>query len=74
MFNREPAAVIGAVIAFVTAVVGAVVQYGSLSKETGVLILTIVGAGGALVQAVWTRAKVYSPASVEEMRPEPPQI
>lgn len=57
--DKEPARLIGAIVAFVTALLGLLVTFGvDITKEQTGAILTVAGAGGAVLQAVWTRRKV----------------
>ena len=74
--SSEPALKIGAVVTVATAAIGAAVVFGA-DKEQAEQLLALVAALAAaapLVTAVWTRFRVWSPASVAELlklrRPE----
>lgn len=66
--DREPAGIIGAVVLAVEAIIVAIVALGVLSLDEGQIIAVMgaVAAVGVVVQAVWTRSRVYSPASMEK--------
>lgn len=66
---RQPALKIGAIMSVITAMIGAAIVFGA-DKEQAEAVLGIVAALAAaapLVSAVWTRRKVWSPASVAEL-------
>lgn len=65
---EEPALKVGAIMAAATAAIGLLVAFGlKLTPEQTAAILAVVAALAPLVQAFWTRRKVWSPASVARM-------
>jgi ABC-type thiamine transport system ATPase subunit len=57
--QTEPALTIGLITAFITAVITLVVAFGvTITQEQAAAILGVVGAGGSLLQALWTRRRV----------------
>lgn len=80
--KREPATIIGAITAVVSAVLALLVAFGmDVSEDQQAAILGVVAAVAPLVAGVLIRSKVWSPASVdkviedvrdEQQKPEPP--
>lgn len=63
--DREPATVIGATTAAVAAVLVLVVAFGApLTADQKFAIVGVVAPVGYLAQGIWTRFRVWSPASV----------
>lgn len=68
--NKEPAAIVGIIVAFVAAAIALLTAFGlDISNEQKVAILGFAAPAYAIIQAVITRAKVYAPASVDTVVP-----
>jgi hypothetical protein len=72
LWSREPAAIIGAFVAFAITIVGAAFDQGIISEVVSGRLTDILNAGGALIApvvvfltALGIRQTVYSPASYE---------
>ena len=65
--TREPAAIIGTIVGVIEAIVVALVTAGAIPIDSDALaeVVAAIVAVGAAVQAVWTRSRVYAPATVE---------
>lgn len=77
MNQKEPAVLVGLVVAAVAAIIALATAFGlNLSDAQKIAILGVFGPVYALVQAWVTRGKVYSPATVAEVTngvtPTPP--
>lgn len=67
--KTEPAAIIGGITAFVTAVLALLVAYGvDISQTQQTAILGLVAVVAPLIAALAIRFKVWSPASVQEVK------
>lgn len=66
--NREPAIIIGSIVGVIESLIAVLVVVGTLpiDVETQAAVMGAVAAIGAAAQAVWTRSRVYSPASMEK--------
>lgn len=65
--NREPAVIIGSVVALVDAALIAIVAFGvDLTKEQTAAVMGVASGIATLIGAYVTRGKVWSPESVEE--------
>lgn len=66
--RREPAVLIGLIMAFVTAVLNLVVLFGvDLSTEQSAGIVSVVDTFLLVLTAVLIRGKVYAPATVKQL-------
>ena len=66
---KEPAVIIGAIIALVSSLLALVTAFGlDLTQEQTGAAMAFVGAVLALVQGLTTRQQVYAPATVDELQ------
>jgi hypothetical protein len=66
--SEEPALKVGGIVAAVTAVIGLLVVFGvGIDTKQATAIVVSVTALAPLVSAVFTRARVYAPATVARM-------
>ncbi len=66
--TTEPAITIGAVTAVIGAIISLLVALGlDISNEVQNALLGLIAVGAPLVSAILTRARVYSPAYVDDL-------